>query len=153
MTQVSGRAGRKKKQGLVVIQAYDTEHPVLAEVFSNDFENFFRREIMERKSFLYPPFHRLIKVQISHRKVDSVKYAAEYFGNLLKEKLGSRVLGPTEPGISRVRSYYLRDILIKLERNKRVIDGTKNLLLAVSQRLQQEKGMSGIKINIDVDPY
>lgn len=153
MTQVSGRAGRKKKQGLVVIQAYDTEHPVLAEVFSNDFENFFRREIMERKSFLYPPFHRLIKIQISHRKVDSVKYGAEYFGNLLKEKLGSRVLGPTEPGISRVRSYYLRDILIKLERNKRVIDGTKNLLLAVSQQLQHEKGMSGIKINIDVDPY
>jgi hypothetical protein len=47
----------------------------------------------------------------------------------------------------------LRDILIKLERNKRVIDGTKNLLLAVSQQLQHEKGMSGIKINIDVDPY
>ncbi len=153
MTQVSGRAGRKKKQGLVVIQAYDTEHPVLAEVFRNDFENFFRREINERKEFLYPPFQRLIKITLSHRKVDNVKFGANYFATVLKEKLGSRVLGPTEPGISRVRSYYLRDILVKLERNKRVIDGTKNLLLEVSQRLQKEKGMSGIKINIDVDPY
>ncbi len=153
ITQVSGRAGRKKKQGMVVIQAYDTEHPVLAEVFSNDFENFFRREIMERKAFMYPPFYRLIKITISHRKVESAKFAADYFAALLKEKLGTRILGPTEPGIPRVRAYYLRDIMIKLERNNKVIDITKALLLVISQRLQHEKGMSNIKINIDVDPY
>lgn len=153
MIQVSGRAGRKKKQGTVVIQAYDTEHPVLAEVFSNDFENFFRREIMERKAFMYPPFYRLIKITISHRKVENVKFAANYFAKIAKEKLGTRVLGPTEPGIPRVRSYYLRDIMIKLERKQKVIDLTKLLILEISQRLQREKGMSSIKINIDVDPY
>jgi len=153
ITQVSGRAGRKKKQGLVIIQAYDTEHPVLAEVFSNDFENFFRREIMERKSFLYPPFNRLIKIQISHRKIDRLKFAADYFATFLKEKLGSRVLGPTEPGIPRVRGYYLRDIMIKIERNAKVINATKDLATQIAQRLVREKGMSSTKINIDVDPY
>lgn len=153
ITQVSGRAGRKKKQGTVVIQAFDTDHPVLSEVFHNDFETFFQREILERKAFLYPPFQRLIKITLSHRKIDSVKFAANYFGKIAKNKLGSRVLGPTEPGIPRVRSYYLRDILIKLERNQNVINLTKQLIIEISQRLQKEKGMSGVKINIDVDPY
>jgi len=152
ITQVSGRAGRKKKQGLVIIQAYDTEHPVLAEVFTNDFTNFFRREIMERKSFDYPPFRRLIQIQLSHKKIENVRFAADFFAKHLKSKLGKRVLGPTEPGISRVRSYYLRDIVIKLEKNKRVIDGTKNLILETVNLLHQQKGMSNIKVNIDVDP-
>lgn len=153
ITQVSGRAGRKKKQGLVIIQAYDIEHPVLAEVFSNDFENFFRREILERRTFKYPPFNRLIKIQISHKKIDRLKFAADYFASHLKDKLGARVLGPSEPGIPRVRGYYLKDILIKLERNANIINVTKDLTNQIAARLMKEKGMSSVKINIDVDPY
>lgn len=153
ITQVSGRAGRKKKQGLVVIQAFDVEHPVLSEVLSGDFEHFFRREMIERQAFKYPPFNRLIKIQISHKKIDSLKFGADYFATMLKEKLGSRVLGPSEPGIPRVRGYYLKDILIKLEKNGDVINKTKDLTNQIAARLSKEKGMSSIKINIDVDPY
>lgn len=153
MTQVSGRAGRKKKQGKVVIQAFRTDHPVLAEVFSNDFSNFYRREILERKSFIYPPYYRLIKITLKHKKMDTLKKASEYLAKLTRDKLGKRVLGPTEPGIARVRSFYLMDLMIKLEKKRNVIDDAKKLVINGVNQMWKEKGLSGVRVNIDVDPY
>ncbi len=153
MTQVSGRAGRKHKQGKVIIQAFNTSHPVLPEVIQNNFSTFLDRELKERYDFNYPPFCRLIRIQLKHKKKDRLLEAGKIYFNFIKEKLKHRIIGPAEPGIPRVRSYYLLDILLKLERKKNVLEGSKKLLLEAKIALITTKGFSNVKVNIDVDPY
>lgn len=153
MTQVSGRAGRKKKQGLVIIQGFDIEHPVLTEVVNNDFKGFFRREIIEREDFMYPPFYRLIQITLKHKKPQTVNEAGYFYVKFLKEKLGNMVIGPAIPSIPRVRNYYLLDVMIKLGRNSQQIQQVKNTVLAANQMLGQKEGYTSVRINVDVDPY
>lgn len=153
MTQVSGRAGRKQKQGKVIIQAYNMDHPVLGEVVRGEYSGFFEREIQERKDFRYPPFARLIRITLKHKKADTLQQAAQWYATGLKQALGNRVMGPAAPSVPRVRNYYLLDILIKLERNQSLIAQTKALLLDAKAQLTQQTGWSNVRINIDVDPY
>ena len=153
LLQVSGRAGRQKKRGKVLIQAYKMDHPVLYEVQKSNFENFFLRELQERIDFSYPPFHRLIKIQLKHKKPEVVKKAAKFFGEWLRAKLGDRILGPATPGIARIRTYYLQDIIIKLSKNSKQLDYTKQLILDVQNHLKAQKGYSTVRVIIDVDPY
>ena len=117
IAQVAGRAGRKNEQGKVVVQARNITHPILKDVMENDFQGFFEREIMERKSFMYPPFARLITITLKHKKPDVLNYGAKIFTTYLKEKLGDRVKGPAVPFVGRIRGYYLLDVMLKLELN------------------------------------
>lgn len=152
ITQVSGRAGRKKKQGKVLIQAFDLAHPILGEVINNDFLQFYQRELKERHEFQYPPFTRLIAISLKHAKPQLLNEAAKIFTHYLRQHLGKRVIGPAIPGIPRVRNQYLLDVLIKLEKNAALISKAKQLIKAAIQDLQSQKGFSGIRVNVDVDP-
>ncbi len=153
MTQVSGRAGRRHKRGKVVIQAFNTSHPVLTEVTQNDYAGFFEREIRERRQFKYPPFYRLIAIRLRHKKKHVVDTAIDFFSKQLVKKLGSRLLGPSQPAISRIRNYYVMDIMIKLERKKDVIEKTKELIRETQVDLYGQKGLSSVRVSVDVDPY
>lgn len=153
ITQVSGRAGRKHKRGKVIIQTFNTSHPVLKEIFENDYQGFFEREIAERQEFLYPPFCRLIKITLKHKKPDILNEAAKVFSKALKKSLGDRVIGPAVPGIPRVRTYYLMDMLVKLERNSEKIAFAKSAILEAIQETHSMQGFSMVRININVDPY
>ena len=153
MTQVAGRAGRRNKVGKVVIQASNPQHLVLRDVLHNDFGSLYRREIEERTAFLYPPIWRLIQITIRHKKPETVNDASKYFGIQLKKQLGKRVIGPAMPSVSRVNSYYLMDIMIKLERNPKVIQDAKALILEMIVDTQQQSGFSGVFFAVDVDPY
>ncbi|HPI09270.1 MAG TPA: primosomal protein N', partial [Saprospiraceae bacterium] len=101
LTQVAGRAGRKLKRGSVLIQAFDPKHPVLQEVLLGDFRGFADRELKERHEFHYPPFYRLIAIQLRHKDPKVVHEAAAEFGKMLRRSLGDRVLGPVLPNIAR----------------------------------------------------
>lgn len=153
LTQVSGRAGRKNKRGKVIIQAFNKNHPVLKEVVNNDFTSFFEREEQERISFIYPPFYRIIKITLKHKKNNLVEHGAKIYADLLRDVLGSRILGPAQPGIGRVRNYYLRDIVIKLERKREILEKAKTLIRETSSDVKSRKGLTQIRINVDVDPY
>ena len=153
LTQVSGRAGRKHKQGKVVIQAYNTVHPVLKEVLNNDFQHFYTREINERQSFNYPPYHRLIKITLKHKKPQNLNDAGRYFTKVLKSKLGDRVIGPAIPNIPRVRSYFLLDWMIKLERDAKLISFAKQVIKEATTFVKSQQGCSMVRISVDVDPY
>lgn len=153
MTQVAGRAGRKHKQGKVLIQAFNTAHPVLREVVSGDFFGFVQRELGERHDFAYPPYTRLIQVTLKHKKPGTVNEAAKLYDGMIRKQLGERVRGPAVPYVSRVRTYYLMDFLIKLERDAQRIKAAKQLLVEAAGDLRQKKGLSGVRISIDVDPY
>jgi len=153
LTQVAGRAGRKHKQGTVQIQAFDPTHPVIQEVLRGDFKGFAERELQERKEFKYPPFYRMIHIELRHKHPKTVHAAATFFGRALREKMGDRVLGPVVPGIARVRNYYGQDIMLKLEKSVPVITGAKNLIKQVTEIMLGKPGFSQVFVAVDVDPY
>ena len=152
LTQVAGRAGRKELLGKVIIQSYQPAHPVFADVALNDYLSFYNREIEERQKFKYPPYYRLIRLQLKHKKRDIVQQAAIDLANNLKYRLGKRVIGPAEPVVARLRNQYLMDIGIKLEMNYAMIKKVKELLKENVQLIHQKKGMTTVRVNIDVDP-
>ena len=152
ITQVSGRAGRKKKRGKVLIQAFNTGHPILGEILQDDFQQFFQRELKERHDFQYPPFMRLIKITMKHKQPNLLNEGAKMFTQQLRAQLGNRVIGPAVPGVPRVRNQYLLDILIKLERNGSLIAKAKTLIREATRNMQSQKGFSGVRVNVDVDP-
>ncbi len=153
LTQVSGRAGRAKKEGLVMIQAFDTSHPVLHDVVQYDYINYFKRELRERQKFRYPPYSRLIKITLKHRDPKVVNEAGKILGARLKRYLGDRVLGPAKPSVARVRNQFLIDFLIKIEINNKVIQQVKNVILEQTNGLTGMKGFSSVRVNLDVDVY
>ena len=116
MIQVSGRAGRKRKRGKVIIQAYNMGHPVLREILENDFDGFYARETSERKEFSYPPYFRLIKITLKHRNPQLLNEAAKVFAKHIKTRLGHQVIGPAVPTVPRVRNQFILDFLVKMEK-------------------------------------
>jgi len=151
LTQVSGRAGRKGEGGLVLIQTFNPSHPVLKDVITGDFKTFYKREIKERGEFKYPPFSRLIKVTLKHKKPEKVKEAANIFRKEMKAKLGNRLIGPAVSGIPRIRNHYIMDALIKLETDMRLITATKQWLLDITDDLKARQGLSQLRVVVDVD--
>ncbi len=153
-TQVSGRAGRRAKKGMVVIQTKQPNSVIVKEIIENDFIHFYEREINERKIHLYPPFTRLIGIQIRNKDQKVAFRTAQRLGNLMKEQLGqSRVLGPQEPVINKIRNEYIVEFLIKLERNTIDHKKAKELIAKASLEILEEKDLKSSKIVFDVDPY
>lgn len=153
ITQVSGRAGRKKKQGKVIVQTFDPDHPVLQDVVNYDYHRFYNREIYERKQMLYPPIQRMIRVTLKHKKIPNLEDAVLLFDHIVRPKLGERIKGPASPYIGRIRSYYLKDFWIKLENKAAVLHQTKQLLQQAALQVKANRGGSQTRVVIDVDPY
>jgi len=151
MMQVSGRAGRKEKQGKVIIQTYDKQHPVIQDVVSYNFEHLYSHQMGERKVFHYPPYYRLVKVSVKHKEQKRAEDAAKRLTHYLKQFFGQRVLGPQPPLIARIQNYYIQEMLIKLERSMPVYDSRRQIRQAIGY-LQQNPGMKGIRVAVDADP-
>jgi primosomal protein N' (replication factor Y) len=153
ITQVAGRAGRKNKGGKVIIQAFNPEHPVIQEAFHYNFQRFYRREIMERQSFHYPPFNRVITVTLKHKKPEVLNRAMQYYHHLVTQNWKPYVIGPSLPPIPRIRTYYLLQILIKLPANNQLLGPVKKHLQEAAVKTRAEDGCSQLRVSIDVDPY
>ena len=151
MTQVAGRAGRRKKQGRVILQAFNVEHPVLEEVLRNDYTAFFQREILERQEFNYPPFVRMVKITLKHAKPNVVNTGAKVFGHYLKKHLGERVQGPAIPMVGKIRNQYLLDFIIKLDKNIHQLKHLRRLIRDARSDMKAA-GYGGVRVNVDVDP-
>jgi len=152
MEQVSGRAGRRQKQGKVVVQTSDPSNKIIRLVLQHDYASMFRMQAEERKSFNYPPFSRLIRISIKHKDITMLNRYADILGSNLKEAFGKRVLGPEFPLISRIQLWYIKTILLKLEKDKPAAKA-RELIMEAIERLEKEKGASSVRIAIDVDPY
>lgn len=151
MCQVSGRAGRKGKQGLVILQTKNQELPIIQQVVHNDYQNFYRNVLEERKDFHYPPFYRLIYVYLKHREEKVVESAGYELGSRLREVLENRVLGPDKPAVARVKTLNIRKIVLKLENG---IDMTraKQVLRQVQAAMSKDKRYGALVVYYDVDP-
>ena len=151
MAQVSGRAGRKGKQGLVLLQTKSPQLPVINQVVHNDYVGFYKDLLEERKSFRYPPFYHLIYIYMKHRYDQTVNTAAIEMGSLLRQWFGDRVLGPDKPSIAKVKQLNIRKIVLKLENGidmKRV----REYLNLAQEKLLKETRYNSLQIYFDVDP-
>lgn len=153
MTQVAGRAGRKNKQGKVLIQTYNPYHNTIQQVTQNDYKGMFKEQMYERLNFKYPPFYRLIRLQLKHTDYNKVKEASNWLATNMRNNInGILVLGPQEPSINRIRNQYIQIVLIKLPLNKPV-----NVLKTAIQKsinsLETIGMYKGVKTTISVDFY
>ena len=151
MAQVSGRAGRKGKQGLVILQTKNPELPVIQQVVNNSYTAFYKSQLEERTAFHYPPFFHLIYIYIKHRNNDIVESASMELGSRIREIFGNRVLGPDKPTVARVKTLHIRKIMLKLENG---IDYklAKQYLRSIRDTMMKEKRYGALTIYFDVDP-
>ena len=151
MAQVSGRAGRKGKQGLVILQTKNPELPVIQQVVNNSYTAFYKSQLEERTAFHYPPFFHLIYIYIKHRNNDIVESASMELGSRIREIFGNRVLGPDKPTVARVKTLHIRKVMLKLENG---IDYklAKQYLRSIRDTMMKEKRYGALTIYFDVDP-
>ncbi|SEK44759.1 replication restart DNA helicase PriA [Maribacter orientalis] len=116
LTQVSGRAGRTKKRGKVIIQTYNPYHQILKQVTTSDYEGMYKEQLDERAQFKYPPVNRIIKVTFKHKNYNVLNEAADWFVGALRSNFGGTVLGPEYPPVARIRNQYLKHIVVKVEK-------------------------------------
>lgn len=151
MSQVSGRAGRKHKRGKVIIQTGDPENWVIRKVIDHDYIGFYSSEILERKNFFYPPFYKIIQITLKHKEEYVLDSAAAVLSGSLREIFKERVLGPDYPVVKRINNLFLKNIIIKIERDapdKKVKERLQELINAFySVPLHKS-----IRMSVDVDP-
>lgn len=151
MAQVSGRAGRKGKRGLVILQTKQPDLPLIHQVVRNDYVSFYNSQVLERREFHYPPFYRLINIYLRHKDNDLVETAANVLGNRLRQWFGIRLLGPDRPSIAKVKQQNIRKLVLKLENGIDIKKVREYLLLAQSQLLADRRYTS-IQMYFDADP-
>jgi primosomal protein N' (replication factor Y) len=152
MEQVSGRAGRRLKQGKVIIQTSDPSNKIIRMMLRHDYKTMFRMQTEERKAFNYPPFFRMIKINLKHKDRAILNTFSEKLTFDLRSYFGKRVLGPEYPIISKIQLWYIKTIIIKIEKEKPIVRAKQYINGAIG-RIEKEKGAGSLKIAVDVDPY
>ena len=151
MSQVSGRAGRKGRQGLVILQTKSPELPVIQQVVRNDYRGFYTNLLEERRDFHYPPFYHLVYVYLKHRDENTVNSAGLELGSRLREVFGTRVLGPDKPAVARVKTLSIRKVVLKLE-NGIDLPRVRQYLRGVLDAMMKDKRYGALQVYYDVDP-
>ena len=151
MEQVAGRAGRKGKQGHVIVQTSQSDHSVITQLLTHDYKAMFNSQLIERQEFNYPPYTRLIYVYIKGRNEDIVQRASRWYADLLRQSFGSRVLGPDKPIVGRVQSMYIRKIVLKFENNSSP-QKIREIISTAEDNFYAQNGFKSIILYYDVDP-
>jgi len=150
LTQVAGRAGRGEQPGRVIIQTYHPEHYSLVCAKDQNYEEFYKREIAFRRTMHYPPFSALINVLIHDKDRDRANGTALDFARAVRDAAkgsGLRVLGPAPAAISRIRSEYRFQVLIKAQSRARAREA-----LDIAMDRVTADGHNQRSISVEVDP-
>ena len=151
MSQVSGRAGRKDKQGKVVIQTWKPENQILYDVVKHDYQSMYSRILLDRQKFMYPPFYRLIIIRLKHKKSDILNECAASFTKDLRSKYKKLVYGPEYPLVGRIRNFYIKHTMIKIPKGmslKTVKSDIKDSVI----RTKSNASFKSVIVQMDVDP-
>ncbi|MBP1617388.1 MAG: primosomal protein [Bacteroidetes bacterium] len=151
LEQVSGRAGRKHKQGLVVLQTTNPYSQIIQSVCEHSYIRFYQKEIAERETFKYPPFYRIIHLVLRGKDKPKLEEASDYLSALLRRSFGDRVLGSIEPPVAKVQSLFIRRIMIKTENNASPSSIREQVNNCLAYFFSQDISKS-IMVHIDVDP-
>jgi primosomal protein N' (replication factor Y) len=150
MAQVSGRAGRKGRRGLVVVQTSDPQHFIIEQVVKNDYQGMYETELAQRKQFRYPPFIRMITITIKHRDRDVVDRAADILANALQTVPDKLLLGPEYPLVQRIRNKYNKQIILKMGGQN--IKERKERIFEIIREIHSQKEFRSVFFQPDVDP-
>lgn len=154
ITQVAGRAGRRETRGSVVIQSRRPDNLIYGQIIRGDYQKFFLQEMVDRKTFFYPPFVKIIKLTVKHKEAKIAEQAAKHLSNLLENiPVKKIILGPEKSLIAKIKNLFLYEILIKLDKT-----GNSPTLFKQEQYLKIEElyaktGFKAVRIVVDVDPY
>ena len=151
MAQVAGRAGRKNKRGLVILQTKSPDLPVIQQIIQNDYEQLYYDQLAERQLFRYPPFYRLVYVYLKHRKEDVLNAATELMATQLRAGLGNRVLGPDKPPVARIQTLFIKKMIIKVEQGDSMAK-IRDYLQAVQRAVVADERFRSLQVYYDVDP-
>ena len=151
MAQVAGRAGRKNKQGLVILQTKSPDLPVIHQVMRNDYEGLYLDQLAERQLFRYPPYYRLIYVYLKHRKESVLEQASDMMAQYLRSALGDRVLGPDKPPVARVQTLYIKKMIVKVEQTVSIAK-VRDYLLSVQRAIVENERFRSLIVYYDVEP-
>ena len=150
LTQVSGRAGRTKKRGKVIIQSYNPYHQILKQVSTNSYDEMFKEQIYEREQYKYPPANRIIKITFKHKEYNKLNEAAEWFAKSLRNAFGGNVLGPEYPPVARIRNQYLKHVLIKIN-PKQSLTQVKSNIKRIEQSFKSVSHYRSVQVIYNVD--
>ena len=154
LTQVSGRAGRSKTPGEVIIQTQNEKHFALQMVLNNNYHAFYGREIADREKMGFPPFTRIALIEAKDQSNDKAKGAINDFYTGLKKYIKWLKISPPAPAIiSRLKSQYRYQILIKSSRQ--TDPGGKILRKAVLDsfiEFNRKSRYKDVRLIYDVDP-
>lgn len=152
LTQVSGRAGRRKERGEVLIQTFQPQHRVIQNVINEDYTALYKAEMEQRKHFNYPPYYKIIKLIFKAKDFNKLNEAADWLGVYLRQIFKDNVLGPEFPGIARIRNQYIKHIILKIHPNQS-ISKTKSHLLHGIDKFESIGKYKSVRLNVDVDSY
>jgi|TARA_B100001093_G_scaffold182727_1_gene175288 primosomal protein N' (replication factor Y) len=150
--QVSGRAGRSKSRGRVIIQTNYIHNYIHKRLIDNNYKNFYNFQLNQRKEFNYPPFSKLIKITFKSKKIDSLNFSSKWFYSAVKNLTNCKVLGPEFPLVSKINNFHIKDLLVKIDKlqNTRSI---KKSLKKLIKTFNEYPKFKSVKISVDVDPY
>ena len=151
LEQVAGRAGRKGKKGEVWIQTFDTHNMVLGMVQQHAYEALYNHQIEERKMFNYPPFYRVIRLQMKDHNALRVHMVTTQLQAYLLRIFGDRVSGVIIPSVERIQAYTLRELTLRIESSANIEEAKRRLKEAID-RIWSISSNKNVKLIIDIDP-
>ncbi len=151
LEQVAGRAGRRREKGSVVIQTVNPDHEVLKYVKAHDYASYYKAEIEDRAKFAYPPFTKVINIFLKNKDAIACDHAAVTLAKAMRQVFGERVLGPEKPFVSRVATWYLQSIMLKVEAGASM-KKVKDLLRQITASIAADPAIRTSQIYYDVDP-
>ena len=134
-----------------ISETYDPKHKIIARVLNHDFTGMYNDELKSRKEFNYPPFCRLVEITLKHKDKKVLNDGSWILGEELRKVFGNRVLGPEYPLVARIKTYYQKQVLLKIEVQASVTKA-KVLLAEILETFQLTKEGKKLRVQVNVDP-
>jgi len=151
ISQVAGRAGRRKTRGEAILQTASPDHPLILMALAHNYEGMYEMQTEERRLFRYPPFSRIIYIDLKHSKENIAEEAARNFAETLQNSLGNRVIGPDKPPIGKLKNLFVRRIMLKVE-PEIPFSQLRTLLKQTQTNLLAQSQFRYVSLRYDIDP-
>lgn len=152
LQQLLGRIGRRSERGLMMIQTYQPEHEVLKALKADDYNGLMLTEMEQREAFEYPPFTKLLKIDVKHLDAQVATEASRWLADQLRKQLGNLVLGPQVPSVARVKNRFIQQIVVKIPRESTQLNAAKNLVQKAREAALAHLAWRSVRIDVVVDP-
>ena len=152
LQQLAGRIGRRAERGVMMIQTYQPEHEVLKALKTGDYNGLLETEMEQREVFGYPPFTKLLKIDVKHLDAQVATEASRWLADQLRKQLGNLVLGPQVPSVARVKNRFIQQIVVKIPRESAKLNAAKHLVQQAREAALAHLLWRAVRIDVVVDP-